>query len=231
MLQNVTQGISQGVVEAFPSGVIGIITAILTVGLTFWIHRVRAETRTLRAIRSEIKRNEELGFDLIVFVADDIVKLRDGNETAFSPLKLNTSAYNDASRSGLLPRFSPRTRLMLDRHYTEIERSNQYLQNRLGLMAGSQALSTYSGIAAITDQQLLDQLFRLYHTHPNDELYERLGQSIDTEPLIEFLEDIGISINNDDIVGVDSSVEGVYYEDVLQAVEAELENKRFTWLF
>lgn len=158
-----TVGFALSSTDALPVSIItGLVTAIVTVVLTFWFYRVRDTVRSLQALQSELQDNRERSLKIRDFVLADLAALEQGGQSGNIPHEFSTAAYETAAKNGVLLEITDETRSLLETHYREIDLANRHIDQRLMNRQGaSLALSTSSEISKQTDAQILSKIMSL----------------------------------------------------------------------
>jgi hypothetical protein len=122
-------GFVANVLSSTPSALISIFTAVITVGLTFWVQGKREAINTLRALKTELEQND-IHAEMMMH---DIFQFRDGYEPTGderTTIPFQTSAYDRLKNSGLLAELPQNSKESIHYHYTLLNTLNRRIEQR-----------------------------------------------------------------------------------------------------
>ncbi|KZN23040.1 hypothetical protein A4G99_16100 [Haladaptatus sp. R4] len=121
--------ISEFFVPLGPPIIVSLLTAVVSVQLTFWYHDHRDRRNALKAFQSEIHLNDKETEMMI----HDIFKKRNGFEddsNTRNTVRLAISGYETLKNSGTLTRMPERAKKSIRSYYTILRLINRTLQQR-----------------------------------------------------------------------------------------------------
>jgi len=123
--------------------VVSIITALVTVLLTFWFYRIRDKLLALRSLKAEIKYNQAAAEELQRCIEEDNELRSNGKEIVESLDQFHTSAFENTKNRGVLVWLSAEVEVSILEYYSRIDRINQQIQQRASIRTGGRALKDY----------------------------------------------------------------------------------------
>lgn len=119
------------------SAVVGILTAVVSVFLTFYLYRIRDEIIALRAIKQESEHNQEIAEDTIEYIEQDLQLEDDGQERLDAVETFHTSAFENIKNSGVLTRLPASLQNKITSHYNRVSWINRQIIFREQLRGGA----------------------------------------------------------------------------------------------
>lgn len=127
------------------SVVVGLLTAVVSVFLTFYLYRKRDEIIALRAIKQEARHNQEIAKEIIEYISQDLQLDEADQERLDAVETFHTSAFENIKNSGVLARLPEHEQKQITSHYNRISWVNRQIIYREQLRGGAgRAMGGYS---------------------------------------------------------------------------------------
>lgn len=201
-----------------PSILVSLLTAVLSVQLTFWYHDRRDRRNALKAFESEVHLND-METEMMIH---DIFSQRNGledNSHTRNTVRLATSGHETLKNSGTFTRMPDRAKESIRSYYTMLRLINRTLQQREDVRYNL-AWSKHDHAIETVDRQLMTYICTICGPTRLEMVAERLQ---DNEKVEESLREYAENKEGRDLGGIP-----IYgdYEEVSYHVSKELESLR-----
>lgn len=167
--------------SAFVSGILPALAAIVSVFITLWFENKRRLLATLRALKTEMKHNDDLGESTLHDLFSDTSAGYD-TRIRWDTVPLQTSAYNNFVNSGIAVKISDDLEDIIWYHYLIVKKVNRAISRRSDATDDNE-LSDYEdtilrGILDLSASSRLDVMESNAH---DDEIREVVQEALNAQ--------------------------------------------------